>query len=576
MGKRMANKAAATQAGTSKGQEAKKEKMAGMMLDKWLEQANKVRSQESREPTADDLNLWLRGDGKDQKGFMGNKDLGEPYNDSTKDRAVKKYFSKLVDKFYQQKGTTSKAKATSSQAAGTNAHWKKQDVKKKVAQAASNPDVTSALSNLGWDGDKIKEKMAIAIEKGIDPKDTEALIKFLVPKKNESGPGISYITRTESAKAMRKKYLTFLREAEARIQHAEDIIFWEGSKGAMRVLKSLRGMAEKGHQDVTLKWDGSPAIIFGRDESGQFIFTDKGGFFKKGGVGRTKSPALLKQELLGRSGGIHKDDPVRIEFANKMATLFKMYEKAVPQDHRGFFKGDLLYFTTPAIENNHYTFKPNIVTYSVGTETELGKRIGQSKSGVVIHREMDTEGNEEPFNSIDIFEGNDVLIVPSVTTVAPVEADTKLLDKAEQVIKKNAAGLDAMLHEPSLREKQLVDLPKIFYTYINSKVDTGLENLGGDFSQWLETSKLSQKKKAGVIEYINTHKAQFKAMWTVVTTIKKAKNGIIDQFDAQGGDVKQSIGDTPGGEGYVSAHPEGDIKLVPRASFSAANRASRN
>lgn len=521
-------KAGARKAGSAKGQAAKKKKMAAAMLDQWQSAANQIRIDKNTEPTAKDLNGWVEK-------FMGpDKDLGKPYSGGMRDRQVRNYFSKLVDTFY---------------------------VQDPAARAAADKKAAD-------------QKAQGAKQAGLDQKTRDAQIQALRAREKASNQPAA--ESKESANAMRKKYLTFLREAEARIQHAEDIIFWEGSKGAMRVLKSLRGMAEKGHQDVTLKWDGSPAIIFGRDESGQFIFTDKGGFFKKGGVGRTKSPALLKQELLGRSGGIHKDDPVRIEFANKMATLFKMYEKAVPQDHRGFFKGDLLYFTTPAIENNHYTFKPNIVTYSVGTETELGKRIGQSKSGVVIHREMDTEGNEEPFNSIDIFEGNDVLIVPSVTTVAPVEADTKLLDKAEQVIKKNAAGLDAMLHEPSLREKQLVDLPKIFYTYINSKVDTGLENLGGDFSQWLETSKLSQKKKAGVIEYINTHKAQFKAMWTVVTTIKKAKNGIIDQFDAQGGDVKQSIGDTPGGEGYVSAHPEGDIKLVPRASFSAANRASRN
>jgi len=53
----------------------------------------------------------------------------------------------------------------------------------------------------------------------------------------------------------------------------------------------------------------------------------------------------------------------------------------------------------------------------------------------------------------------------------------------------------------------------------------------------------------------------------------QAKDNIIAQFDSQGGDVKQSIGGQPGGEGYVLAHPKGDIKLVPRKTFSAANRA---
>ena len=53
----------------------------------------------------------------------------------------------------------------------------------------------------------------------------------------------------------------------------------------------------------------------------------------------------------------------------------------------------------------------------------------------------------------------------------------------------------------------------------------------------------------------------------------KTKNDIISKFDSQGGQVKQSINGKPGGEGYVLAHPKGDIKLVPRATFSAANRA---
>jgi len=60
----------------------------------------------------------------------------------------------------------------------------------------------------------------------------------------------------------------------ARIQHAEDIVFWEGSAGATRALQSLRNLDQGGHKDVTIKWDGSPAVIFGRDANGEFILTD--------------------------------------------------------------------------------------------------------------------------------------------------------------------------------------------------------------------------------------------------------------------------------------------------------------
>ena len=66
-----------------------------------------------------------------------------------------------------------------------------------------------------------------------------------------------------------------LREMEARIQHAEDLIFYQGSKGALRAIDALRSMAGDDHKSVTLKWDGAPAVVFGRNEDGEFVFTDK-------------------------------------------------------------------------------------------------------------------------------------------------------------------------------------------------------------------------------------------------------------------------------------------------------------
>ena len=88
----------------------------------------------------------------------------------------------------------------------------------------------------------------------------------------------------------------------ARIQHAEDIVFWEGSKGAVRALESLIKLERGGHENVTVKWDGSPAIIFGRDNNGSFILTDKSGFGAKGYDGKSKSARELSKMLMNRPG----------------------------------------------------------------------------------------------------------------------------------------------------------------------------------------------------------------------------------------------------------------------------------
>ena len=363
----------------------------------------------------------------------------------------------------------------------------------------------------------------------------------------------------------------------ARIQHAEDILFWEGSAGAQRVINSLEQMSKEGHKDVTVKWDGSPAVIFGRDEAGNFILTDKSGFTAKGYDGRSKSAEELEAMLKARKGASNPDPVKRnnyLQFVGNMTDIFPLYERAVPQDYRGFFKGDMLYFTTPELQDGQYVFKPQLVQYSVDANSELGKKIGASKTGVVIHRQVDPDGTEQPLRDPDIFQGTDVLVVPPVTAEKPVKVDTRGIDLLKRTVSKYGAQIDDLLNPAELAARQLKNLPDILYSYCNSKVDTDFSNLGADFMQWLETSKLTQRKRDNLTAYLQEHQAGFQAVWVMYNAIVKIKDDIVNKFDSQGMAVKQSIpGHGEGGEGYVLAHPEGDIKLVPREFFSKANRA---
>ena len=359
----------------------------------------------------------------------------------------------------------------------------------------------------------------------------------------------------------------------ARIDHAEDLVYKQGSQGAMRVLQSLRQLEQGGHKDVTIKWDGSPAIIFGRNEDGEFMLTDKGGFLKKGGVERATSGEDLEQFLLNRSGGKLKDDPGRIAFAGKMKTVFPIYEKSIPEDYRGYFKGDLLYYTTPPVKGQNYIFEPNIVEYAVDVNSDLGKKIGNSTTGVVVHREVDFEGKESPIKDLSIFKGNQVLVVPPISVETPPKVNNEQLDRLEAIIKKDAQAIDSLLDKNKLQQMKVSDFDEILYAYTNSKVDTGLDNLGRDFVKWLSTSKVSQNKQQKIMEYIKQNMQAFTSLWEVVNGIMDVKDDIIKQLDSQGQiKAKLRTGDD-GGEGYVLAHPGGDIKLVNRAGFSAANRA---
>ena len=365
----------------------------------------------------------------------------------------------------------------------------------------------------------------------------------------------------------------YLKEG-ARIDHAEDIVFWEGSRGAIRALESLKSLEKGKHTDVTIKWDGSPAIIFGRDENGQFVLTDKSGFGAKGYDGKSKSGEELEQMFLNRSGGKNRENPGYVAFASNMRSIFDLYERATPKDFRGFLKGDLLYYTTPPVKNNNYVFKPNIVEYAVDVDSDLGKRIGQSKTGVVVHRLVDVEGNEtEVPKGID-FQGNDVLIFPSVTVERAPEIEDDSINQLKADVAKNAGAIDKLLDPAALTQLKISDFAKVLYAYTNSKVDTGLEDLGADFFDWMARSKLSASKQKNIATHIQNNQAGFNAIWQVVSGIMRIKDDVIRQFDSHNQTVKSSIpGHGEGGEGYVLAHPEGDVKLVPREYFTRANRA---
>jgi hypothetical protein len=367
----------------------------------------------------------------------------------------------------------------------------------------------------------------------------------------------------------------FLKEG-ARIDHAEDIVFWEGSRGAIRALESLKSLEQGGHTNVTVKWDGSPAIIFGRNENGEFILTDKSGFVKKGGVERATSADDLANNLLNRSGGANKEDPKRIAFATNMKQIFSQYERATPKDFRGYLKGDLLYYNTPPVRDKNYVFKPNIVEYAVDVDSDLGKRIGQSTTGVVVHRMIDEAGNESPVPEGIDFQGTDVLIFPSVTVQKAPEIDDEDINNLKAAVAKNAGAIDKLLNVADLTALKISDFAKVLYAYTNSKVDTGLENLGADFFDWMASSTVyvSANKQKNIAAHIQANQRGFDAIWQVVSGIMQIKDKVIRQFDSHDSTVKANIpGHGAGGEGYVLAHPEGDVKLVPREFFTRANRA---
>ncbi len=345
-------------------------------------------------------------------------------------------------------------------------------------------------------------------------------------------------------------------------QHAEDLIIVDGSAGAMRALDALEAMA-KDVGDVRIKWDGSPAIYFGRNEAGEFILTDKSGFTAKGYDGKTKSPEDLQKMLLGR--GKTEPDDSRKAFASGMGDLFKKLEQIVDLGFRGFLFADVLFFKQPPLnKQGEFEFTPNTVTYHIPKDSELGKKIAKSQAGVVIHQH---DGKPVMGDIPGVDMDGPVFAVSHISITEPPKVDVSKINQARTFVKKNAKAIDSVLDDAKLAAMKMTDLKNILYKFVNSQVTTrDFSNLDQRFDQWLPGSGVSAPKQAKIADLKEKNPGVFAAIFDTLEMIMKVKDEVIDDLDMSS-PVKQTIGGKPGGEGYI----KGDIKLVPRAKFTAAN-----
>ena len=368
-----------------------------------------------------------------------------------------------------------------------------------------------------------------------------------------------------------QKRLILKELSPARIHHAEDLIFWEGSAGAMRAVQQLEQLA-KGTKSLTIKWDGSPAIVFGRNPNGEFIFTDKHGFMAKSYDGRATNPEDLEGAIMQRAKDKSKAKSYK-QYASKMKSVFELFQNAVPNNIQGYFVGDMLYFSTPKKIGNSYVFQPNVVNYQVPAETDLGKRIGTSRAGVVVHYMMSEKGRTMPVKDLNMIQGNDVLAIPPTTVNKSEPIDVSAVNQLKGMIQQSSSGVDKLLDKNALAGMKLADFPNLLYTYLNSKVDSGMKGLGSDFVKWLQSSAVTEVKKTRIMNYIKANTQSFMALWKIVNAIMVAKDSIIKQLDKSKGAVNATVNGQPGGEGYVLKSPKGNIKLVRRSGFTKANRA---
>jgi hypothetical protein len=351
----------------------------------------------------------------------------------------------------------------------------------------------------------------------------------------------------------------------ARIEHPEDMVLDGGSRGLKAALDGI--VAAAGNPSTTtVKWDGRPAIIFGRKPSGEFVLTDKAGFTARGYDGLTTSPEQIEQIMRARGGE-------RGELVDLYKRLFPVLRRAVPQDFRGYVQGDLLYAQQPQVVNGAYEFQPNTVKYRVPVNSNLGQQIGASQIGIVVHTQLAAPGAApQAISAADLAEVPGLLILdPSLREPRDIKLKPQVVKDVQRIIAQYGRAIDRLFNPAELRARKITDFPQLIKQYMNSRVRArSYDNLIGGFGEWVE--QRVPTKAPRIFQWATENRQAVAAVFQAFLDISSLKNDLVRQLDSQAQDVQASVNDEPGHEGYVGQ----GMKFVDRMRFSAANFARNN
>src|SRR5210317_459067 len=387
------------------------------------------------------------------------------------------------------------------------------------------------------------------------------------------------------------------QDKNTHLEHLEDDIINRGSVGgenAINFLKSVRDMlAGKGSAtNITVKWDGAPAIICGiNPENGKFFVGTKSVFNKTPKINYT--PSDISRNHTG---------PVAQKLNICLKDLKRLGINGIYQGDLLFTKGDL---KSAAIDGEKMiTFTPNTITYAVPSNSSIGKRIARARLGIVFHTYYtgkDMKSLSAGFGTVSGKSGSSAVFLASAGytdtsgsstfTSSELSSFDSLIRMAEGSLAKAAPLLDTMKSNDSLSVG--FRLKSFFNYYIkNSKGNSmaKVKVLQDMFREYYEqilraeidarkTESGKQKYKDALktnLQFIDRNKSALYFAIASHVSLGNAKNFLIQklsQIQSIGHFIRTSSGyRVTNPEGFVAVDRKaGAVKLVDRLEFSRAN-----
>ena len=390
-----------------------------------------------------------------------------------------------------------------------------------------------------------------------------------------------------------KNFIT--EQKNTHMTHIEDKVIYGGVKGtreAILALRSLRDMLKGTHNgNVSVKWDGAPAIFAGIDPSDNQFFVAKKGIFNK-------NPKVYKSPA-----------DVDADTSGDLADKLKLALKYLPGlGIKGVVQGDFLFgpgdVSTDTIKGEKYvTFHPNTIVYAIPAATPSARDVLSSKIGIVWH----TTYTGSTFESMKASYGVDVSKFKKTKAVWSQDAmlrdmtNMTMNEKETQEVNEYLSEAGKIFNKISgttlreLEKNQL--LAQHIETYNNSFVRQGtvITNTNAHVNglvRWIQAKyqkeadkrKTEKGKSAQYAKrdellsfFSNQNKNSLKLMFDLQKMIVLAKLkliNILNRLSKTKHFVKTSNGyKTTGPEGYVAIDKLGGdaVKIVDRMEFSYNN-----
>jgi hypothetical protein len=396
-----------------------------------------------------------------------------------------------------------------------------------------------------------------------------------------------------------KTFQTFLtEEAEAdkltHITHAEDRPLFHGHEGFEHAHGALTQAHEHmkaggNNSNLTMKYDGSPSVVFGHHpKNNKFFVATKGAFNKEPKINHTHEDIERNH---GHAPGL----------ASKLHAALDNLPKVTPK--KGVYQGDILH-SHGDVEHDKKAgtakFTPNTITYTA--KGEEAKKAAGSKIGVAVHQKYEhAEGADKkslesmhvtPHPDTENFgEHKDVHLKTANHDTSKIDYPEK--DQAEFHKHMNAAK---EIHDTHGSKMYSAIHPKHsgeaghLGTYINSTVrNDEVPNVEG-FKKHVKS--FYDKKAAGVktekakathtgegdsqIAHVEANKEHYSNLLTMHHHLQQAKNTLVKNLNKNTNGLEHHIDDKKTEpEGFVVNHThngkEQPTKLVNRSEFAKAN-----